>query len=216
MKLTTLLPAVVLPAAALAAPASSATPMPGLKLSAVDIIKTIAPKSATCAAGDSECRTAEQAAPHLFDAMNAYGLCDYKQMAAVLALVAFESVQFRYKHNVYPGRAGQGTVNMQMPNYNLLYAQSLPGVRDKVAGIKSVDGASKDTLNEMLALLTVDGHNFASGAWFLATQCPQSVRDALAVNIDTGFTAYMGCVGVTIDEDRTKYLTRAKQAFELK
>ncbi|KAJ2962724.1 hypothetical protein NQ176_g10917 [Zarea fungicola] len=136
-------------------------------------------------------------------------------MAAVIALMAFESVDFRYKHNVFPGRPGQGTANMQMANFNLLYAKSIDGVKDKVADITSVNGLSNDRLNAILALVTPDETNFGSGPWFLTTQCGQDVRDALKANIDTGFTAYMSCVGVSVTDDRKAYLTRAKKAFGL-
>lgn len=179
------------------------------------IIKQISPASASCAGATPDCRTADQIAPHAMGAMHHYGLSSSREMAAVLALMAFESADFKYKHNVYPGRPGQGTANMQMPQYNLKYAKSIPAVKGKVANIPSVDGLSADKLNEILGYVTPDEYNFGSGAWFLATQCPGSVRDALRANIDNGFNAYMGCVGVDVTPERTAYLTRAKQAFGL-
>ncbi|OAQ97769.1 hypothetical protein LLEC1_00565 [Akanthomyces lecanii] len=127
--------------------------------------------------------------------------------------MAFESADFRYKHNVYPGRAGQGTANMQMARFNLLYAKSLAGVEEKVADISSVDGLPPDRLNYILSLVTPDEHNFGSGPWFLTTQCRGTVRDALQRNIDEGFAEYMACVGVSVTPERLAYLTRAKKAF---
>jgi hypothetical protein len=41
------------------------------------------------------------------------------------------------------------------------------------------------------------------------------VRDSLKGDLDKGFEAYMGCVGVTVTEERKAYLTRAKDAFGL-
>lgn len=209
MRLFRLLPALLVQPAWLALAAEPPT--------AADIIKIIAPGSVSCPPSQaSECRTADQAAPLLISSMSKYKLCSYNEIAAVLALMAFESVDFRYKHNVYPGRPGQGTANMQMANYNLMYAQSLDGVRDKVADIKSVDGLSPDKLNYILSLVNADEHNFGSGPWFLTTQCGKQVRDALKANIDSGFEAYMGCVGVAVTDERRAYLTRAKKAFGLK
>lgn len=192
--------------------------LPGLcdaRLEAVPIIQKIAPGSASCDAAATECRTATQAAPFMVQSMAQYQMYSPNEIAAVLSLMAFESVDFKYKHNVYPGRPGQGTANMQMAKYNLLYAKSLDGVKDKVADINSVDGLSDDRLNEILSLVTPDEFNFGSGPWFLATQCGQDVRDSLKGDIDQGFEAYMGCVGVTVTEERKAYLTRAKDAFGL-
>lgn len=184
---------------------------------ATAIIKIIAPGSVSCPPSEAaECRTADQAAAPLVRAMVAHGLLTANEVAAVLALMAFESVDFRYKHNVYPGRPGQGTANMQMANYNLLYAKSLDGVKEKVADLQSVDGLSPDRLNYILSLVTPDEHNFASGPWFLTTQCPAAVREALRRNVDQGFATYMACVGVSVTPERLAYLKRAKQAFGIK
>lgn len=183
---------------------------------AATIIEKIAPGSASCDASSKECRTAKQIAPHAILGMVQYGVFSLNEIAAVLALMAFESVDFKYKHNVYPGRPGQGTANMQMANFNLKYAQQIPAVRSKVANIKTVDGLSPEKLNEILALVTPDEYNFGSGPWFLTTQCSKDVRVALRKNIDDGFKAYMGCVGVSVTPERLAYLTRAKQAFGLK
>lgn len=182
---------------------------------AAAIVKQISPASASCAGATPDCRTADQVAPHAMSAMYHYGVSSNQEMAAVLALMAFESADFKYKHNVYPGRPGQGTANMQMPQFNLKYAQSIPAVKGRVANFPSVDGLPAEKLNEILGYVTPDEYNFGSGAWFLATQCPGSVRDALKANVDDGFKAYMGCVGVDATPERTAYLTRAKQAFGL-
>lgn len=187
----------------------------GAQLQAGPIIQKIAPGSASCDAAATECRTATQAAPFIVQGMADYKMFSVNEIAAVLSLMAFESVDFKYKHNVYPGRPGQGTANMQMAKYNLMYAKSLDDVKDKVSDVNSVDGLSDDRLNEILALVTPDEHNFGSGPWFLATQCGQDVRDALKRDIDSGFDSYMGCVGVTVTDERRAYLTRAKAAFGL-
>ncbi len=44
------------------------------------------------------------------------------EVAAALSLIAFETGGFKYDTNHYPGRPGQGTRNMQMGGYNVLYA----------------------------------------------------------------------------------------------
>lgn len=95
---------------------------------------------------------------------------------------------------------------MQMVNYNQEYASSIPELQPKVAGASD---------NDVLALVTPDEYNFGSGPWFLATQCSDSVRQALQAGTDDGFRAYMACVGVTAGDDRLAYWTRAKAAFGL-
>jgi hypothetical protein len=179
----------------------------------VKIVQQIAPKAANCA-DTKECRTAEQAAPFILKSLITYGLSSPAEMAGVISLMAFESVNFKYKHNVSPGRPGQGTANMQMANFNLKYAKSIDAIKDKVK-IACVDGQSDAALNEMLALVQPDEYNFGSGPWFLATQCDKSVRDLLQQDADKGFAKYMECVGVQVTPERSEYFTRAKQAFGL-
>ncbi|KAH6896721.1 hypothetical protein B0T10DRAFT_474975 [Thelonectria olida] len=181
------------------------------------IVKEIAPNSENCVAG-GECRTAEQAAPYIESALKKYQITQPQVQAAVIALMAFESGSFTYKHNISPGRPGQGTANMQMATYNLMYANSFPEVKEKVtqAGYTTVDSMTDAQLNELLGWVSVDKYNFGSGPWYLTTQCPASIREALVANIDTGFTTYMQeCVGVEVTEDRAAYLTAAKEAFGL-
>jgi cobyrinic acid a,c-diamide synthase len=183
------------------------------QLQAAPIVEQIAPGSKSCDAANKECRTAEQAAPFLAQGMTRYGIYNVNEMAAVLSLMAFESVDFKYKTNQVPGRPGQGTANMQMAAYNLKYAKSIDRIKEKVADINSVEGLSDEELNNIRSLVLPDEYNFASGQWFLTTQCDQSIRKQLQEDVDKGFAAYMGCVGVQVNSERTAYLDRAKKAF---
>ncbi|CEI70269.1 hypothetical protein FVEN_g1210 [Fusarium venenatum] len=184
-------------------------------LTAVPIIEKIAPKSKSCPSSNTDCRTAEQAAPFLINAFKDYDIYDPKMMAAVLALMAFESGDFQYKRNQVPGRPGQGTANMQMANFNLLYAKAIPELAPKFEGVDSVEGMSDDDLNKLLDAVTVDKYNFASGAWFLATQCKQDVKDAFKKDADEGFKVYIEeCVGTEV-EPRLEVFGVAKEAFGL-
>ncbi|OAA32313.1 hypothetical protein AAL_01645 [Moelleriella libera RCEF 2490] len=181
---------------------------------AVRIVEAIAPNAKSCPADNQECRTAAQAAPFIADSMTTWALGSVNQMAAVVSLMAFESADFRYKRNKWPGRPGQGTANMQMARYNLLYARAIDALRPQVANMTTVDGQGDDKLNWLVSLVSQpDEYNFGSGAWFLATQCPQDVRDELARDADRGFARYMGCVGVSVTDDRKAYFERAKKAF---
>jgi hypothetical protein len=177
----------------------------GVSTTAADIILAIMPKSASCA-DTTECRTNVQAAPFLIDAMKQYKVFNAAQIAGVLALIAFESVEMRYKHNVSPGRPGQGTSNMQMINFNRMYADSIPAVKAKVTASTSD--------NDVLALLEDDQYNFGSGPWFLTTQCKPDVMTQLTTATDAGFKAYMACVGIPdVPQERLDYWHAALKAF---
>ncbi|KAK7932098.1 hypothetical protein PG985_002810 [Apiospora marii] len=179
---------------------------------AADAIAAIAPDSKTCD-GSADCRTAAQAAPFMIQAFQDYKIYAAGQIAGILALMAFESDQFKYKHNVSPGRPGQGTANMQMYNYNLQYAQSIPAIKSKASSF--TENSPDAQKNELLAMITDDKYNFGSAAWYFTTQCHQDVRDALAVGNDHGFGEYMKCVNVELTDARNAYWQRAKKAFNL-
>ncbi|CZS88520.1 uncharacterized protein RAG0_00249 [Rhynchosporium agropyri] len=186
---------------------------------AVDVILEIAPTSNTCSGSPvpAECATNVQASPFLIAAMSKYQIYVQSEIAALLSVIAYETADFKYNTNRFPapGRPGQGTRNMQMANYNLLYAQSIPELATKLSAIttsSSVVGLSDEKLNAIRALVLPDEYSWASGAWFLTTQC-KNVRTALQTGSQAGFEAYMVCLGVTATEDRLAYWKRATAAF---
>jgi hypothetical protein len=193
---------------ALAAVANAATEEPA-KISAETLTKMMPDQK--CEGKDDDCRTPAQAAP----SMARYHINNTNEIAAIVSLMALESGNFTYKHNVYPGRRGQGTVNMQMASFNLEYAKSIPCIQGKVANITTVEGASNATLDYILSLVTVDKYNFGSAAWFYTTKCLPESRNDLQKNITEGFATYMKCVGVEAGGERTTYLNRAMAAFGL-
>jgi len=75
-----------------------------------------APGSAGCG-GDPSCRTAEQAAPFIQAAFDKFGFNTAGEQAALLALMAFETGDFKFDVNVFPGRPGQGSayLNINQP-----------------------------------------------------------------------------------------------------
>ena len=72
-------------------------------------IKAIMPTSNSCEGAEfpDECRTADEAAPFLIDAMQKYGVVSTGEIAGVLSLIGLESNEMKYKHNISPGRPGQ-------------------------------------------------------------------------------------------------------------
>jgi hypothetical protein len=181
-------------------------------------ILEIAPTSGSCngASFPAECATNEQAAPFLISAMSNYGITSPPEIAAVLSLIAYESGDFKYNIHHFPGLvAGQGTRNMQMGNYNFLYAKSISTLSSKLSAIttaSSADGLSDDQMNAILALVTPDEYTWGSAAWFLTSQCA-SARPAIQAGGQAGFQAYMSCVGTSATSDRLAYWNRANSAL---
>ena len=181
-------------------------------------ILEIAPTSGSCngASFPTECATNEHAAPFLISAMSNYGITSPPEIAAVLSLIAYESGDFKYNIHHFPGLvAGQGTRNMQMGNYNFLYAKSIPALSSKLSEIttaSSADGLSDDQMNAILALVTPDEYTWGSAAWFLTSQCA-SARPAIQAGGQAGFQAYMSCAGTSATSDRLAYWNRANSAL---
>jgi hypothetical protein len=204
-------------------------------------VRAIMPSSGSCAGAQfpDECRTADQAAPFIAKACESLSTAE---CAATVALMGLESVDMKFKHNVSPGRPGQGTANMMMPNVSLSSSspfpssppfypppQSFPASRweclTNIAQFVSeyatdLFGAAKvagKSPNDVLALVTPDEYNFGSAAWFLTTKCTADVRSSLKTGTDAGWIAYnSNCLGVdgTLSE-RLAYWNRAKTAFNL-
>ncbi|KAI9371673.1 hypothetical protein BJX61DRAFT_543431 [Aspergillus egyptiacus] len=175
-------------------------------------IEAIAPKSVTCTAADvdvpQECATAEQAAPALSTAFTKYGITSKAEQAAILGLIAFESGEFRYNRNHFPGVPGQGTRNMQSPAFNKLYAESLPELEGRLEGVKDDPAALLDLLLEDPAV------DFGSAAWFLTTQCEEKVRVALRSGSEEGWRGYIvDCVGTEANQERRGYWSDAVKAL---
>ncbi|CAP86499.1 hypothetical protein E8E15_005641 [Penicillium rubens] len=171
---------------------------------------TIAPSSKSCAnaPAEGECATAKQAAKFTSQSFNTYKVTSKAEQAAIVSLMAFETEDFKYNKNHFPGVAGQGTRNMQSPAYNKKYASSLPELKDKLPSVSN-------SPEELLDLLRSDSAtDFGSGAWFLTTQCSKDVRTALADGSETGWQRFISdCVGTSVTDERKEYWERAVKAI---
>ncbi|PYH48248.1 uncharacterized protein BP01DRAFT_354097 [Aspergillus saccharolyticus JOP 1030-1] len=173
-------------------------------------IQIIAPTSNTCANPPAvgECATSDSAASSISKSFQTYGVTNKAEQAAVIGLMAFESGDFKYNKNHFPGVAGQGTRNMQSPTFNAKYAASIPALADS---LKTVNGDPAGTLDLLRA---VPDYDFGSGAWFLTTQCNASVRSQLQQGSQAGWEAFItSCVGTAANDDRKAYWNRAVQAL---
>ena len=58
-----------------------------------------------------DCRTAAQAADPILNSFEKYEITNQIEKAALVALMAFETADFKYHRNYYPGRPGQGSMS---------------------------------------------------------------------------------------------------------
>ena len=194
---------------------SLAAPLTSLTNHLTSVLLNIAPASSSCANAPiaSQCRTANQAARAIQASFDKYNITNINEKAALISLMAYETGSFKYHENVFPGRPGQGTRNMQMIGYNVLYAESVPGLAAKlkrIAGASSgIDAAdlSVEQMDAVRDLLTADDVlDFGSAAWFLSTQCDSIVRDALQTEGVSGWMQYITqCVGTAVADRQTMF-----------
>lgn len=71
----------------------------------------IAPTSKTCddPPAKGECATAKQAAKFTAQSFDTYDVTSKAEQAAIISLMAFESDDFKYNKNHFPGVPGQGS-----------------------------------------------------------------------------------------------------------
>lgn len=198
---------------ALVASTTIASPLiPTKRISAADIMK-IAPETSSCANGPApgECRTATQAAPYVAISFSNFGITDFNSQAALLSLMLYETANFKYAINHFPGVPGQGTRNMQSPEFNLEYAKWLSTICTN-CGItpNQVAAAEAQGPVAVLKLVNTDEWGFGSAAWFLSTQCDAPVKEGLKAGTQAGWEAYLtSCIGTTVTADRTAIWTKA-------
>lgn len=210
---TLLLAGTIALASALPAPAPSPAESETVKVEAsgaitADLITKIAPSTASCsgAAFPDECADAATAAKSISASFEKYKITEPGTQAALISLMLYESGNFVYNKNHYPGVPGQGTKNMQSPAFNLLYAKSL--FPDKAAA------AEAQGPEAVLALVSGNDETFGSAAWFLTSQCTPAIAEGLASATSAGWSAYLTqCVGTTDTPDRDTIWTAAKGAL---
>ncbi|KAF4589059.1 hypothetical protein GQ602_002948 [Ophiocordyceps camponoti-floridani] len=131
-----------------------------------------------------------------------------------------ESVNFRFMRNQSPGRAGQGTVNMQMCNFNLKWARELnkdsfPNVTAEI-NCPEKECKNKATCDQVLdTVLETERGQFSSLAWFYDTQCNEPlIKEALRNDVSACSDYLKKCIGVDPNnEDRVSRNDKAFKAF---
>ncbi|EHY59630.1 hypothetical protein HRR83_001098 [Exophiala dermatitidis] len=179
----------------------------------VSQLLTIAPTSNTClnASFPSECVVSSMSIVQaMVDSFAAYNITTAAEQAALLSWMAFESGDFKFNRNHFPapGRPGQGTRVMLMPNFVSEYAASIPELKTGLT-------AAGSDVDKILSLVLADKYSFASAAWYYGTHCSAEQKEQVKNGGKSGWeTAFVtGCVGTTVTDDRTEYWVRARSAL---
>lgn len=171
----------------------------------------IAPETASCSGAPfpDECAEATVAATALSKSFDTYGIKSAGEKAALIAYTLFESGNYKYSKNHFPGRPGQGTRMMAMPPFISKYATAVAGA-DAVAAASAAGGDAG--LNAVLALVNSDDEkSFGSAAWFYSTQCSAEVKAGVDAGTVEGWHNFLTeCVGTTLDEVRDTPWVTAK------
>lgn len=183
------------------------------KLTAADLV-AIAPDTASCTGAPfpEECAVADHAATALNESFKTYGITTTGEIAALVAYTLFESGDYKYSKNHFPGRPGQGTRMMAMPPFIKLYATAVAG-ESEVAAAEAAGGDAG--LVNILALVNSDDRgSFGSAAWFLTTQCTADIRAGLVAETIDGWHNFLTvCVGTTAAPERDTPWVAAKQTL---
>jgi hypothetical protein len=183
-------------------------------LTAANLI-AISPATQSCAGADfpDECADATQAATALNKAFDTYKITSKGEKAAIVAYEIFESGNFKYKKNHFPGRPGQGTRMMAMPPFVEKYATAVAGA-DAVTQAKAAGETAG--LEAVLALVNSDDEkSFGSAAWFVTTQCSADVRAGLVAGTTEGWHQFLtACVGTEADPSRDTSWTAATATIQ--
>ena len=175
----------------------------------------IAPTSNTCdgAKYADECATSNAGTVQaIVNGFAKYGVTAAAEQAALLSWMAYESVDFRYNHNHFPGNPGQGLRCMMSPTFVSEYAKSIPELQSKAAAIT---GTASTDLDAMLALVQPDQYSFAAAAWYYNKHCTDAQKKQIQAGGQNNWqTAFItGCVNTALDDSRVAYWKRACEAL---
>ncbi|KAJ2495548.1 hypothetical protein GGH96_006355, partial [Coemansia sp. RSA 1972] len=118
-----------------------------------------------------ECALNSEVLVSINQAIRQYGVSARGEIVATLAWMLFESGNWQYNINHFPGNIGQGTRTMMTWEYVAEYAQTLhPDAYAKVLGSDTVSAADNTTKTDVIDLVLNNNDSFGSGFWYLTTQ----------------------------------------------
>jgi hypothetical protein len=173
----------------------------------------IAKETASCdgAPFPDECADATRAVTAINKSFETYKITSVAEQAAAVAYMLFESGNFKYSKNHFPGRPGQGTRMMAMPPIVEQYATSVAGAA--AVAQAQASGGDKGLSNTLALVNSDDEKSFGAAAWFLTT-CSPEVRTGLDAGTVDGWHAFLtSCVQTTLDPLRDEPWIKAKQVM---
>ncbi|KAL0566221.1 hypothetical protein V5O48_015795 [Marasmius crinis-equi] len=172
-----------------------------------------------------ECRTSEQALPHINKAFADFGIETAGEKAALLSLMSFETDGFAFNINHFPGRPGQGTRNMMMFPFIYQYAVDTPSTSAQATALvpdPNSPSISNDTMNAVRELVLGDDLSFASASWFYKRSGAEkqgctgnaTLVSGLQSGSIQGWADYItGCVQTTVTPERQEGFEKALNAL---
>lgn len=114
-----------------------------------------------------------EALPHIQAALSAYGLTSAQQIAFYLSIVSVESGNLSFNRNHFPGRPGQGTRSMMMPQNLYAFLKDTPSIVSSNDVLTQVinqpyDDTNSQAKEQVLNVLVSDQYSFLPGAWWIA------------------------------------------------
>lgn len=168
-----------------------------------------------------------RALPFIQQALEKYGLTTQEQMAFYISVMALESGNLSYNRNIWPGRAGQGTRSMMMPNNLHAFLRDSPDILAAHPELQAYAGSPYDDGNnsakdQALQVLMKDEYTFLPGAWWIErggetmqTGCSHFKQKLAAPISAAGVEELLAtCVGVSHDPARTLAYQRALNAVK--
>ncbi|KAJ1803404.1 hypothetical protein LPJ56_005896 [Coemansia sp. RSA 2599] len=118
----------------------------------------------------SECAPNARAVTAINHAISKYGVTSTGEIVALISLMAYESADWQYNVNHYPGRPGQGTKAMLMYDFIEKYAQQVH--QTEATRVLISGGGSDSAKNSVRELVLNDDDSFGAAFWYLVTQAP--------------------------------------------
>ncbi|KAI0233880.1 hypothetical protein L0F63_001560 [Massospora cicadina] len=137
-------------------------------------LETAMPSCGRAKAGaEGENISCSRALPYIQRALNQYNLVTPEQMAFYISVISVETANLSYNRNHFPGRPGQGTRSMMMPDNLHVFFKSSPKIlKDHPELTQIAEKSTKDMSNvdkeKLLNVLMQDEYSFLPGAWWIS------------------------------------------------
>ncbi|KAJ1893978.1 hypothetical protein LPJ66_005454 [Kickxella alabastrina] len=163
----------------------------------------------------SECAPNSRAATAINKAIAKYGVTGRGEIIAIISLMAFESADWQYNINHFPGRAGQGTRAMLMYNWIEQYAKQVHA-QDASKLLATAGAGNTEAMNKVRKLVLGDDDSFGAAFWYLVTAAPayhNSTTKLREGNVDDFKDYVVNGVGAGWENERQSVWARVNSAL---